>query len=337
VGIARAPFWEEIDAVGPGALSNFVSTAGDIYDYTAAIPNTTVEGDTPARLAVFRVNASNGTLSKFWFGWRTDLLGDRTLFEPVWQCEDGTPSIADTTDTGTEMTTTFATDADMTERFTLTLDQAVAAGNEDEQRGQHLVLLRAKMTNAATEARLRMKSGFAVSGEWFTHDFVTVNSDSYLFYPMGSIQIPTKTLHELEDESNWKDEEFFSVAIEAELVTGTPPGDTLLMERFVVIPQSEGWCSVANAYATSSAALDRILRVMTTPGDQFVARSGNDAVITVRNPRIEVDRQVGFYLPVGDGSIVMAAQRATVQDTGDIIKFQFIYYPRWTEFRGDDT
>ncbi len=329
LGIARAPAWEAL-VTSELTKSAALEAGGDMWNYGAAA---TVAGDMPARIASMRFYASTGIFTNAWGGIRSDLLGDRTAFEPVWQCGDGTATpFADTTCApGGAATCTFAGTQTMTERFTITLQQAVGAGNEDEQRGRHLVLLRAAVTGTAV-ARLRLKSGFkAPADTWLTHNPETINDTTYYFYAMGSIQVPPKSLHATQDIAHWEDESTFGVAIEAELVSGA---GNLVMERFTIIPQGEGWFAFKNSVFTADNIASASF-LLTTPGDKFIIRPYNSQLIETA-PRLEVDRTRGFYLPPGEASIVCAAEDATGQNLAHRFKIGAVYYPRWSEFRGDD-
>lgn len=329
LGIARAPFWEYTSPISrtPATLS----CGGAIESYADGI--TKIPGDAGARIDIATINSdSGGPIAECWMGIRTELFGNRGNFQPVWQCEDGAPG-TDTSDTGTEMTCTFATTATMAERMTITLNQATGGANNRDQKGQHLVLLRVQATGTLN-ARLFMKSGYAATSEWKEFDFVTVDSTSYLFYPLGSIQIPVKSYQETRSFDKWEDDEFFSLAIEAERVSGS---GNLVMDRLVLIPQGESWCHVSDTnIPAGSSATDDATYILTTPLDDFLVRPGNNQVVA-RSPRLEVDKALGFYLPPGMGEIVFAGQRATSQVTTDTCDVFFSFYPRHTELRGDVT
>lgn len=333
IGIARAPKWEALTTTTV-TKSGALETGGDVWNYGAV---DSVGGDTGARIASLRFfNSVGGPLGDAWCGIRSDELGDRTAFVPVWQCGDGTSSTgADTVLVGgAGATTDFTGGTEMLERFSLTLTQAVGAANADEHRGKFLILMRAQVTGA-TVCRVRLKSGYErpANPVYMTHDFVTISDTNNLLIPLGSVEIPPNSLHETQDIANWEDEAVFSLAIEAELVSGA---GNLVMDRFVVIPQSEGWLSFKNSVFGVIDDVAHATFVLTTPGDSFLVRPFNSQLIEM-TPRLEVDRINGFYLPPGEASIVYAAQRTTVQNTADRGKLEAIIYPRWTEFRGDDT
>jgi hypothetical protein len=329
VGIVRTPLWEYVTA--GTVTSSDLESAGDIWDYSSGSLYT-IHGDAPARIRSMNLTSpytGQGPLTEWWLGFRTDRLGDRSKFAPVWDCADGT-GVTDTSASGGVMVCTFA-DTSMQERFTLALNQVtnITAGDEDEHRGRFLVLLRAA-TTSTREARLYLKSGFADSGVWKNHDYVKVADTNYLFYPVGEIQIPPTGRHETHSESYWKDEQYFSLAIEAESITGS---GNLNMDRFVVVPLSEGSCHIKDGYAYYSAGTTYRTWVLCTPEGDFICKLDQQAV--GHSPHIAPDPTLGFYPPVGDGSLVYAAQRSTVQNTGDYGRVQFSYYLRYEEMMGD--
>lgn len=324
LGIVRTPLWESASSSSPMYFGN-MDAGGDIYNYGLAY---TIIGDAPGRLNYMALTCPTGygPLTEWWLGFRTDKFGDRTKFQPVWDCADGTPG-TDTSVSGGVMVCTFGTTA-MTERFTLALNQVtnITSGDEDEHRGRFLVLCR-MATTSTRQARVQLKSGYTDTSTWREHDYVTVANTNYLFYEMGEIQIPPRSRHSVGSESSWKDEQYFSLALNAESITGS---GNLNIDRFVVIPVAEGWCHVKNGYAYYSGGTTYRTWLMCTPQGEFLAAIENGQTVG-HTPVISPDPTRGFYLPVGDGSLVMAAQRSTVQTTTDQCTIYVEYYSRTEE------
>jgi hypothetical protein len=329
LGIERGSFWELESRFT--LASDRLETTGDVFDYTPA-PLLGVVGDVPARTHVeFYGDAGSTALSEFWVGIRTDRFGDRTKFQPVWQCEDAGSLGADTSDTGTELTCTFAGTTTMAERFAFKLSDVIStAGDEDEHRGRFLVLLRAQVTGTLV-ARLQMKSGYRDTSVWRYHDYTTVDNTSYFFYPLGEIQIPPKTRHITYAESTWKDEEYFGLAIDAEVASGT---GSILFDRIVVIPQSEGWCHVKDGYAYWGAS-QWITYLLRTPEDELTVRLSG-AQTTAHTPYFDDGK---LYLPgrYSKGYAIYAAQGSTASVAGEYGRVTFQGYSRYETLAGDGT
>ena len=179
--------------------------------------------------------------------------------------------------------------------------------------------------------RLFLKSGYVhptpALSVWRSHGYVRVSNTNHLFYPVGSVQIPPTSMHETEGEQHWKKEDLYSVAVEAEAVSGS---GTLVMDRFAVIPESEGTFHIEKTFIGTLDDPSRGTFLLTTPSGKFLVNAPGGQLIAM-SPQLQVARDVGFSLPPGAGSLVYAAQRSTVQTPTDEGYVAMEYYPRWEE------
>ena len=344
IAIERTPFWEPESSTSV-VLSSVVST-GDMARLYAS--GTSINGDVPARLEITRfrgVSGGGGPLTEFWIGFRTNRLADatydQTYFESVWLCQNGTASnnttldVADATALGgakSRWTPAGGSDDNMLTRVTirasdLTATHAVAASVDPQaQRSRNLVLLRAKSTGTGT-FRVRIQSGFYGGDNWKTGARALVNSSSWYYYPMGTVDIPP-----LLYQPNWRT--FIgqsAIRIQAELGAGT---SSLDMDALIMIPQAEGaiYAKGGSVQYSSTGAVSYV-EISSNAAD---IRSGIAYDTTnSQYEAVQIDPS-NYALPNGPVVTVFAAQRSSTQGLTDSPDIHLHYFTRWLNLRGSE-
>lgn len=344
--IKRLPFWEGVNYsiiyeaytalnISEGQFS--ISTVGGKMTFSD-----TVEGTAPARITRFRLaseSGGGGPMTQAWFGFRSAELGTPANFVPVWELEDAgtlgddTTVVSESSDTSPSGSTTnnklqctFATDQTMDTRAVIKVGDVTA--NVGDQRGRHLVLLRAKVTDTRT-AYVRMDSAYTNATSWRTGTRMLVDSTSWLLYPIGYITIPATRLSEFETlYGGGPTFNNFAIRIGAQDAGGS---GNLEMDCLVLIPQDEGAVYINNASMeyTGGVSGEGILGI-----DPF----GNSYAVDIPSFAIEKGLEAQFEhfaLPNGNGNIgVLAAQRATSQVLIDTLWVSFYGRFRWRSLRG---
>jgi len=338
VALERAPYWEATTAVSY-APSSSISTVGGTLDYTTygGSPGA-VAGDVPARLARVLFNGLSGgassPLSKFWLGFRTDRFGSRANFTPCWSLYLGSGSYdADTSDTvdatakaGHRVVTTFSAVKTLLTRVKVTTTQASA--HPSDQRGNYLVLLRAKLS-ASGQVNVRLRSGITSSAALAALARVPVASTSWNLYELGTVGLPSPGR-----ATNGADPlALFCLGIDAEQVSGSP---SLHMDSLILIPAGEGWLSVdlqtpsvGVLYGGGSGSDPQPIQVQDRPDgthDATWVSGGLSQVVAV--PRITDG------LPVGAGILVLAGQAYAASTLADVVGVELDVYPRYVTLRG---
>lgn len=322
LSLERLPWWEATNAsVFAGGSLDF---GGEARGMTASI------GDVPGRIARTSISPSTGDLDEFWLGFRTSRFGDRTQFEPVWECDDGTVyANTGTTEQANYMECDFSNgdpDGDaMQSRFYIKTSD-VTATNYEEQRGQFIVLMRAQITSTTT-CRVRLLDGYASSdAELRRQDRVTIEDTDWRLYALGTVQIPPMntrgTIYDYTLQS-------YRLCLQAERVSGT---GNLRCDNFILIPIGESAIYVSDASISSNES-GRICIAPEETIHGYVYNSGNiTGTMTVRP-----QGPYGYVFPVAASYIVFAGQStgAHVKTTTATIGFNHIL-PRWRTLRGGD-
>jgi hypothetical protein len=317
LSITRRPFWEDIDATNP-YWSN-VYTYGYLLD-----TGSTSAGDASRRLWLTSILAGQGSLTEMWMGFRTSRYGEKTQLRPVWTCTDGT-GYNNTTASGGDMVWTPGGGADnnLLARLIVRMEDTLAPASVFlAQRGTFTVLLRAKSTDATRTFYARLSDGFAGSAQWNTHSRVEVSGTNYLLYNLGTVTIPPMSLrYDGSVSTILKD---YALRIEAEEGTTSGSGN-LSMERFVLIPQTEGFCHIKGMNLSTSARA-----YVYTEVDERLSAYSVDGTDIDTPTEFDV---INYSLPRDDFCIVFAAQGAA-QVLTDYVTISMSYFPRWYSFRG---
>lgn len=303
LALERMPYWEPTIHKVYGAVG--VDCLGGTYDYTTygGSPGA-VAGNEPARIAylIFRgVNGGGGPLYEFWLGFRTDRFGERANFVPTWECEDGTltnstSEVADATASGgSKVQCTFG-DESMLPRVTVKVEDVTT--DYTDQRGIFNILLRAKLTAAGT-CRVRLLDGLSSADSWRTQSRVTISSESWKLYELGTVVIPSARGRYTSSFMRK-----CALRIEAERTSGS---GNLELDCSVPIPSAEGALHVEGGAVHYVLGDRRPIYVLTHPAGEMDAwsYSGGFPVKSVTcNPE-------NYGLPTGAGLLVLAGQRET--------------------------
>lgn len=321
LALERMPWWEATQHTI--CVANTISCLGGIYDYAG------IGGNRPGRIAqtAFRgAVGGGGPLDEFWLGFRTDRFGDRSNFAPLWECEDG--SLTNDTDVHAAATAsggscarcTFGDESLLT-RVQIAVEDATT--DYDDQRGRFNVLLRAKV-GAATTARVRLQDGFEQLGDWRPLPRVEIEATDWTLFPLGSVTMPPgQTILPLQN---------FALRLQAERVSGS---GNLFMDCLVFIPSAEGALHITGGAVTYSLGDQRPSRVYVHPNGKIEAWSyivgGTGEYVTQGTVAVEPEK---YELPTGGCLLILAGQRATIQDKDDYVDLRLYLFSRYRTLRG---
>jgi len=332
IGITRRE-WESPTVLDYDWVSGsaFFSLVGGMWDYTtySGSPGS-VPGDTPARLALTSFFGPGGgapAIERIWIGFRSDLYGDRTRFEPAWDTALGTlendtvPMTDPTARSGTRTQCTFG-NASMLPRVTIQTSEVTSFSTD--QRGEYIVLLRARCTEGSTVCPVRLTDGWytsAVKPNFGSRHRTPVNTTDWNFYEMGRVRLPPVSggvlLYASQPLTN------YALRLEASRTAGT--GD-LCMDCLILIPAAEGWIYFEQAAVINT---DWVTAAETSRGEK-IGIFGNV------QPKSSIPVQIGGGLPLGGGIVVAAGQPETLSDLADEVRVRLAVYPRWHTLRGSD-
>jgi len=296
----------------------------------------TVHGHKPSRLArtIIEGSTSGGPapgddpLYEFWVGFRTDRFGDLTNFVPVWdigQSSDSVPyndttSVADGTAYGGYLWRCTFGDESLLRRVTMSMQSFTS--DYADQRGEYTVLLRARVSAAATTCHVQLKDGFEYTPALRAHSRVPITSESWLLHPLGTVRIPP---------SRGIVEAGFLRFYGFELFASRTAGSgNLDMDCLVLIPSAEGSIHVSGGGVKYILGDTRPIVVHVFPnGDS------DGWWYTSNNPYATVAVEPNEYaLPVGRCSLVMAGQRETEHSLNDYATVQLYAHRRYRTLRG---
>lgn len=324
--VTRSPFWEPGAAVEPAISASTTINANGGTGTLASIA-----GDVGARIRHIKIAGTEegGAVDRLWFGF----IGSgnypyKSLFIPAWKIYLGTEATDTTTAAdATAVATTriqcdFATVATMAMRSRVTIKNVYSAGNEKGAIGKFLVLGRFKKTVSGDTIRVRLSVGLYGSTTFTTFERVTLDeSTNWTYYELGIVQFPLTgqpphSLAALGGET---------LRLEAECTSGS---GSLYGDIYVLIPVAECY-----AYGDNLAAA-------TTRSFFYSEYPTGSEALTRGSASYTFDKNVDFKLcgrlPVGDSTLVVAAQAATgVSTTTKVVVFEDFYIKnRWRELRG---
>ncbi len=325
LSLSRHPLWEN-------TTTKSVSVGVSVSALGGALFPTNITGNVPARLSEFRLLSTDPGigLDRAWVGIRRENQGVAN-FEPLWECEDGTPNagngaavVADVTASpgglgNNKVAVTYAGVETLLERLTITVAQICAAAGHvdyDQQQGRYLVLCRCKVSAAGTSG-IQMRSGY--TGNVYA-DEVYVDNTVWRLIPLGHISIPP-----------WEGAQYggdafmynYRLDIYSEQLT---TGHDLELDCLILIPNGHmitlDGCNIQNNTGDY---------VITHEDDTEVAYE-YDAVNLRVSDAIEYG-STDWYLPPGDSVMVFAAEDDTTPDIADTVTAVIPYYPRWMLYR----
>ena len=345
VMIERGPYWESTTARDLPDSGN-KSGACVVYDYTAAgaaVSAHDIVGDVGARLRFFDIKENQ--TQRYWMGIRSANKRGATgisNFQHIWECEDGVNNAnesgitdqVDATASGGDRVQVVETDLDWDEadfKHVLLLTQSAQSLNEEDQIGNFLWLLRAKVTAGTWEVRLRVNIFSNTYG--IDRDIVEISDTDWLFYEMAVAQNIDRNIHAIIDgDVSLSDSGSFGVSIYARRTSGS---GNLYVDCLVPIPVDEGFLQMIcittggqnKAVGQSPEGIWGSAEWVDTTGVYYLY---NPSPTGVEN----------FSLPPGDGRIYAVFDRGTssvitddvIFNDGDIGK----YYERWLSLRGNE-
>jgi hypothetical protein len=352
--VVREPYWESTSVRNlPDAAPS--AAACVVYDYTAAgdaVSAHNIVGDVGARLRYFTLqdNAADGT-SRFWMGFRSaNKHGANGIsnFITTWECEDGTNNASETGITDeVDATASGGNMVEVTENLlnwdagtflvVLKIDLNDVTANEEDQFGNFLWLLRAKVDSGTWEVRLhyywRLTAG-GVRIDPVIKDAVEITNTNWANYEMGIHPISGRDIHAITEGDITKDNEgAFTVAIYARRTSGT--GD-LNVDCLIPIPIDEGSAKLSWTDAGSQTFI-----LAQSPEGIYATAIGSSSILEVGRA---IDSINNFVLPVGDGRIYCVYERWTgvlsISGITDVVTFNPAdvgrYYERWLSLRGSE-
>jgi len=343
--IERHPYWEsttlrDLPAVNPSAgLYHY-------YDPTAAGASVTahdIVGDVGARIQRFRFNNPAGDdIGRIWMGCRSaNKHGTLTDYDPVYECEGGTNNAsesgitdhADATASGGNCVQVVETDLDWDDTWhevCMLRHSACGSGDEDENYGTILSLLRAQVSAGTWEVQLRygydgMADDDLIKGqvlELTNTPWDIIEADIHT-YPIRNLKALTQTdLNSNSDASQ-------AIFVWARRTSGS---GNLEVDCVLRLPLDEGYCILKDFDTTTASA--QIYMAQSPDERIYTAVQLAGAFISIAS----VDA-FNFTLPVGDCRILVIWAGPTASDISD--DFDNInatdfgkYAERWASLRG---
>jgi len=339
--IERHPYWE-----GTARTAFPESTASGL---AVEVPYGTVGGNVPARIANFPFYIwydNNGTptttaLGKLWAGVRTygepvSLLGEK--FSPTIEAEHYSYSpysssrAADSNASGGTKVLLPATiiDPGWVPRLYWQWEHLQANYSFDPhlQAGRFLWLMRAKVASGKWNARFHYRYSYDYS-EGIRGPTVTISSSAWDYYEMGVQTVPLRDDH-AHAETALMEDGAFQVELWAYATSGTA---SLEVDGIVMIPIEHGFMKIELAPTTGTA---HEIWVSYSPEDtpEAVVVAPPPYFSVANRPVLEADN---FYLPPGEGRIIVAYKRvvsATIGDSLTVGSALSGYYQRYLSLRG---
>lgn len=316
--------------------------ASMIYDYTAAgssVAAHDIVGDVGARIEEFQLKMSAGTNGFYdaWMGIRTaGKHGTLANFAHIWECENGanTARSSDAVDAlcsgGNTVEGTPSAGDTWEEYFMITLANAgVAAGDEDDNFGNFLWLLRTKVDAGCTfEVQLRFGYSSFADAEFVRGPIVEVTSTSYKYFALGLQSIPLIDRQTFAHVSA-AEQSTFAIQVFARRTAGS---DKIYFDCLCPLPIDEGFLMFDSA---GGATVADYIRFSEAPNGK-VGMTTSIAAATNYIHQLPVYEQ-RFRLPPGDGRMYIVAQ-ASASTLTDIMTLNSSdvgkYYERWAALRG---
>lgn len=339
--VARGPYWENPTVTNTGSSGNLTG-ACVTWDYTTT-PGDNV-GDVPARIRLFSIELTD-TTTRYWMGFRSANKHGATglsNFETIWECEDGTNNPdsvetgitdqADATASGGNIVRLVETDVDWDDgswRRVMLHTLTQASTNEEDQFGNFLWLLRAKVpTSSSTwELYFRFHSNTSGVSVGISKDIIEINDTDWRFYEMGINPISLRNMQAIieADQSKTQDGDF-SVSVYGRRTSGT---SNLYLDCIIPLPIDEGFAKL-----DFGKSYTRHYFGQSPKGEwgAMVYSAGATLDICATPESIE-----NFSVPVGDGRLYTVFERASASDITDVVNLGVSkYYERWLSLRGNE-
>lgn len=313
--VYRHPLWERNSQATPLLSETGISSLGG----TASISSSS--GSQPGRISVFKVQVdSGGPIDKIWAGIRPEFHG-LTDFNPVFLQTNGA-AYTDTTKTST-MTTDFATVTEMDRRWGNTINNyQPGVTNFEHYFGSYQILLLARCLTSPMTVAFQMRYGYSNTplANLIKLPTVEFSDTSWRIVSLGNIKIPPYPKPDTTLVSQRKDAQYFQFYCYIQRLVGS---GTYSVEcgRFILMPTHHSiYLSGLNIQTTDP--VEALVRY----DDKFVVytdqSTGGRLLPTDVAPR-------NWYMPPGDSTLVMVAERSTQQvATDDLEVVQMSYYPR---------
>ena len=326
MAIERAPFFENLEEV----LTSDTSIAwGDLIDLSDTGEDVAAyAGTAPGRImrALVYETTTGQYMTEFWLGIRRRNAGTVGFGAPyvteLWELEYGTngtdtaDAVDATASNGKNVTCTFATEAGLDTRSTITLQQANDGySHEEYTAGRWLVLLRAKV-GSSTEVGIVMRAGGENEYARPAAEEVYIDQTVWTLIELGEVTIPTQGYRsefggmELEYAC-----EHFTIQLDAERLTGTGslyldclyliPADHFIHVRF---PGTPSGVLMMEGTVLPDDSLSLHMWEVTSDSYLFPDHSARD-----------------WFMPVDPEFAVVAGQKAT----GHVLTYDFNVYLRW--------
>jgi len=327
MALIRHPFWEAIVSASDEIAKTTISSLGGTQTFNS------VDGDVWARMASAMLSGKSGSgpIYRTWMGIREE-MGGVSNFESVWQMENGTKyngaanstSRADYSGTGHVRDTSLATS--LTIYVDLTVGAMCAAeGHADyiHQAGEYLVLCRCAVDSGTVG--LQARYGYEL-GTMIPCDEVFIDNTSWRLIELGNVTIPPTGGGTINLTAAYA--QTTVIQIYAEQVSGT---SVLDVDCLIMIPRHHLWTAVGGAISTS-AFYSHIIE--TTENDKYSCYGTAGPSASGPSYILEYSTK-DWYLPTGDGIVVVAGERSTIQNSADNMGLTINYYPRWGMYRSD--
>jgi hypothetical protein len=306
-----------------------------------------IVGDVGARLTHFTLAPdTDDELGRVWIGIRS--AGKHPAlanFSHIWECEAGTNNasesgitdVADATASGGNRVNLAETDLNWDggnwyEVLELAVEDTVTGGNETDNFGTFLWLLRAKVDSGTWNVQYRW--GYQPMGSTadFIHgEIVEVSNTSWDFHEMGIQDLPLTNIKAFWNYGEQKEGDY-CIQIWATRTSGS--GD-LDLDCVGLVPIDEGYCVSWGFDIVQSDAAGN-WQFAESPSGEAQAIVDRSASLADTCP---FDAH-NFRLPPGDGRMIIFYARDTSSDIADVLDVNngdvSGYFERWGILRGSE-
>lgn len=314
-----------------------------------------ITGRVPARIwqAIFAddIGLYSGVddyIQTIWAGFRPENKG-LTNFRARWECEStavggdsgavigyldaDSADAGDITATNSEKCRTTFSDTVLQDRLFIDLYTVNGSAVLDCRHfaGRYLVLCRCKIDNAAKSAHLQMRYGYTGSALLTSCDPVTITNAKWLFHELGTVQIPPIGLV---PEGSYSDYDAQCAAFSIVLYSQNVDATWMDIDCLVLVP-ADYFVKLqhANVEDIAGAANYRTIAAV-LPDDRVVAYQDDNNLGGVYRVLSSVSMSPNqWYLPVGDSTLVLAAQEDDESVLDDYMDLTIAHYPRWISYR----
>jgi hypothetical protein len=349
ITVVREPYWEATSARDLPDLAPSAA-ACVTYDYTAAgaaVGAHNIVGDVGARIRLFDILHANKNLRRYWMGIRTaDKHGATGIsnFVATWEAEAGSPGTdvtetADATASGgtKDVVSESALDWDTATFWRVFLSVLTnVSANEEDQYGNFLWLMRAKVTSGTWEVKIAFEPTSTRDTVWT--EVVELTNTSWNYFEMGVQPIGFRNLHAILEGDYAKSAEGLSFTVSPWARRTSGSGD-LEVDCLVRIPVDEGFLKIE---ASADAGTNEHVLFGHAPEGIKSTIAYNPAAANQATQKPAIKGIHNFTLPPGDGRIycVYSDQAGGADVLADTITFNDgdtgKYYERWLSLRGSE-